>query len=463
MADALPVVDEEGVEMKIAEATSAPAAGGEWAAEVMKAQVSILAEMREMKKRAQHTASTVSNIMSILRHDAEGKALPPVMPKGKLNPRIRPPTKTAPVALTATPVGVKRSQPTPPTPKASSGPTTGVGLPAAPKPKIDYKQFEQDGSVPLFITKPWYAIGPMIKGKTKGKRYMDDNAVRARAALLNATAWFALLTLQTADDPQWLLYTIAPVVVWDMFSAAMFGLTPLSPYGVVATLLTWNQHPVWKPAQQKRFAWTLGTLMVSSCMVWGSQRYKSVVTGHVLACLVLTWAEAGLDFCLGCWVWNNVMARLLGMQECEECKMEVGKPSSANANANALREVLSTLASHPVVVFSKTYCPHCKKAKKLLKSLGATYFEFEVDTCDDPPAFAAALVTLTGQTTVPNVFINGRSIGGSDDTHEMHANGELVPSLIAVGAIPSVDVTPAVSVGIGVTPAVHAARIHNMV
>lgn len=46
------------------------------------------------------------------------------------------------------------------------------------------------------------------------------------------------------------------------------------------------------------------------------------------------------------------------------------KPKSEAAIKMAKEFVASTIKSHPVVVFSKTYCPYCTKAKKALQSVG---------------------------------------------------------------------------------------------
>ncbi|KZV88350.1 glutaredoxin [Exidia glandulosa HHB12029] len=91
------------------------------------------------------------------------------------------------------------------------------------------------------------------------------------------------------------------------------------------------------------------------------------------------------------------------------------------------------LQSHPVVVFSKTYCPYSRRAKDLLASfkLDPPPLVFELDTREDGKAIQDALHRLTGRATVPNVIVGpaGESIGGSDDLAALHAAGELLPVL----------------------------------
>lgn len=45
----------------------------------------------------------------------------------------------------------------------------------------------------------------------------------------------------------------------------------------------------------------------------------------------------------------------------------------------------------------------------------------------------AALQKLTGRRTVPNVMVNGRSIGGGDDIEELHDDNELAEKLLSMG------------------------------
>ncbi|KAG9067852.1 hypothetical protein KI688_011441 [Linnemannia hyalina] len=88
-------------------------------------------------------------------------------------------------------------------------------------------------------------------------------------------------------------------------------------------------------------------------------------------------------------------------------------------------EVDAIIAAHAIVVFSKSYCPYCTKAKNLLESLGAKAFILELDNVDNGAAIQAYLQTLTGQRTVPNIFIAQTHIGGCDDLFKLEKGGEL--------------------------------------
>eukprot|EP00906_Rhabdomonas_costata_P029968 RCo042325 len=95
--------------------------------------------------------------------------------------------------------------------------------------------------------------------------------------------------------------------------------------------------------------------------------------------------------------------------------------------------VRSTIKGAPVVVFSKSYCPYCSRVKNFFDDLGVRYTAVELDQVPTGTAMQDALKTLTGQSTVPNVFVNHKHIGGCDKTLAMHKQGTLQPLLKEAG------------------------------
>ncbi|KAI9843330.1 MAG: hypothetical protein M1837_006456 [Sclerophora amabilis] len=86
-----------------------------------------------------------------------------------------------------------------------------------------------------------------------------------------------------------------------------------------------------------------------------------------------------------------------------------------------------------VAVFSKSYCPYCKASKSLLSELGAKFFVIELDQVDDGSDIQQALQEITGQRTVPNIFIKQQHIGGNS---ELQAKKKELPDLLkAAGAV----------------------------
>ena len=59
------------------------------------------------------------------------------------------------------------------------------------------------------------------------------------------------------------------------------------------------------------------------------------------------------------------------------------------------------------MIFSKSYCPFCNEAKSVFKELNAEYKSIELDNIEDGDKIQKELFELTGQRTVPNIFING--------------------------------------------------------
>ncbi|XP_044469005.1 glutaredoxin-C1-like [Mangifera indica] len=68
------------------------------------------------------------------------------------------------------------------------------------------------------------------------------------------------------------------------------------------------------------------------------------------------------------------------------------------------------VTSFPVVMFGKTYCGYCRRAKELLTQLGAIYNVIELDEESNGEEIQSALAQWTGQRTAPNVFIGGNNL-----------------------------------------------------
>eukprot|EP00339_Tiarina_fusa_P003520 CAMPEP_0117033022 /NCGR_PEP_ID=MMETSP0472-20121206/23625_1 /TAXON_ID=693140 ORGANISM="Tiarina fusus, Strain LIS" /NCGR_SAMPLE_ID=MMETSP0472 /ASSEMBLY_ACC=CAM_ASM_000603 /LENGTH=101 /DNA_ID=CAMNT_0004741821 /DNA_START=68 /DNA_END=373 /DNA_ORIENTATION=+ len=89
--------------------------------------------------------------------------------------------------------------------------------------------------------------------------------------------------------------------------------------------------------------------------------------------------------------------------------------------------IKAEIESNDVVIFSKTTCGYCTKTKDLFTEMGVDYKVHELNKMgvDDGPAFAIALFKMTGQKTVPSVFIKGQHLGGNDDTQAAAKDGKL--------------------------------------
>ncbi|TAQ89025.1 hypothetical protein B7494_g2615 [Chlorociboria aeruginascens] len=75
----------------------------------------------------------------------------------------------------------------------------------------------------------------------------------------------------------------------------------------------------------------------------------------------------------------------------------------------------SIIDENAVAVFSKSYCPYCRATKNLLTELNAKYYTIELDQVDDGSDIQAALLEMSGQSSVPNIYIGKQHIGGNSD------------------------------------------------
>lgn len=82
-----------------------------------------------------------------------------------------------------------------------------------------------------------------------------------------------------------------------------------------------------------------------------------------------------------------------------------------------------------VTIYTTPLCPYCYRAKRLLDSKGVEYDEIDVSM--DANARSDMVQRANGRTTVPQIFIDGQHVGGSDDLHALDRSGKLDPLLAA--------------------------------
>eukprot|EP00934_Nitzschia_sp_Nitz4_P006239 Nitzschia sp. Nitz4//scaffold266_size26515//3664//4746//NITZ4_008253-RA/size26515-processed-gene-0.8-mRNA-1//-1//CDS//3329544856//6229//frame0 len=174
----------------------------------------------------------------------------------------------------------------------------------------------------------WWELGHHANPEKPDEVYMDEHAVRARAGILNIITWIALINVFFWKEPD-MVKALFPIVSWEFLSSMTIGLTPLSPIGVLGTLLSimlWDK-PHWKPARPKRFAWAIGVFLATSCLLVFvfrkdlGEAYRPAIGAVVIACNTATWLESCCGFCLGCYIYNNYMTKWFHVEECQECKL----------------------------------------------------------------------------------------------------------------------------------------------
>lgn len=82
-----------------------------------------------------------------------------------------------------------------------------------------------------------------------------------------------------------------------------------------------------------------------------------------------------------------------------------------------------------VDIYTRDFCGFCARAKALLDKKGAAYTEF--NATETPGVRATMIERAGGKSTFPQIFIDGRHIGGCDDLYALEADGKLDPLLSA--------------------------------
>lgn len=76
-----------------------------------------------------------------------------------------------------------------------------------------------------------------------------------------------------------------------------------------------------------------------------------------------------------------------------------------------------------VLMYSTASCPYCQAAERLLARKGVS--DVERVRVDLEPARRAEMRQKSGRSTVPQIWIDGRHIGGSDELHGLEDSGQL--------------------------------------
>ena len=82
-----------------------------------------------------------------------------------------------------------------------------------------------------------------------------------------------------------------------------------------------------------------------------------------------------------------------------------------------------------IEIYTKMFCPFCTRAKALLDQKSAAFEEFDISM--GGPKRAEMLERANGRSTVPQIFIGGVHVGGSDDIAALERAGKLDALLAA--------------------------------
>lgn len=85
-----------------------------------------------------------------------------------------------------------------------------------------------------------------------------------------------------------------------------------------------------------------------------------------------------------------------------------------------------------IEIYTKDYCPYCHRAKALLDRKGVNYTEYDVTR---NPELEKEMRQRARAFTVPQIFVNGLGIGGSDDLMHLEHQGKLDALLVNAIAV----------------------------
>ncbi|RPB05350.1 glutaredoxin [Choiromyces venosus 120613-1] len=103
---------------------------------------------------------------------------------------------------------------------------------------------------------------------------------------------------------------------------------------------------------------------------------------------------------------------------------------------SAMGDLEAILKRSPIIIFSKTYCPHSHAAKNLFLHeymIVPAPHVVELDKHPHGSELQDLLAKQTGRRTVPNVMISGKSIGGNDDVQQLEREGRLGDTIHSMG------------------------------
>jgi len=84
-----------------------------------------------------------------------------------------------------------------------------------------------------------------------------------------------------------------------------------------------------------------------------------------------------------------------------------------------------------VEIYTSPFCGYCSRAKSLLKSKGVAFEEIDISV--DAAKRAEMMQRANGGRTVPQIFIDGKHVGGCDDLHDLD-DAQKLDSMLAAGA-----------------------------
>ena len=152
--------------------------------------------------------------------------------------------------------------------------------------------------------------------------------------------------------------------IFEMLTGMFVSTARFSPTILISSFLAKNTTPVWKPIAPKRFAWSIGTILMSLCLVffnpdtfahwvnfvWGgellptTENFLPKGTGTFLAwtCLIFMWLETVIGFCVGCKIHAFLVKIRVIKEECAACN-NINIPSKPNTDGRLDSQMIGVI------------------------------------------------------------------------------------------------------------------------
>ncbi len=157
--------------------------------------------------------------------------------------------------------------------------------------------------------------GRALLEKLPGKKTFNVPAIRTRAGIVNVLLGIALASHLVYPESSTVLY-LSAFLLFDMLMAVSFGLRPLCPTGLIASLLSSKMKFVPTPHLPKRFAWSMGASLALIIVTLSLTESAGIWVSLVLVVFfALAWLDAVLGFCMGCWIYSRLF-------DCQSCRLD---------------------------------------------------------------------------------------------------------------------------------------------
>merc|ERR1712241_312629 len=107
-------------------------------------------------------------------------------------------------------------------------------------------------------------------------------------------------------------------------------------------------------------------------------------------------------------------------------------------STSSLGKIKNAIPSTPVVLVSKSYCPYSLRAKYILESYGVDDSKMKIFNIEREPnmnEIQSYMSQITGDSTVPRIFIDGQFLGGAEELATLHYSQKLEQILSKAGAL----------------------------